>query len=1025
MKKNRSFVESAMRYRAIVFLICAVLVGYGIYGLQEIRKNEFPNFTVRQGVVVAVYPGANVDEVENRVAKPLEDFIFTYGEVEKKKTTSTIRDGLAIVQVTLSDDLDDKDAFWSKFKHGVQYFKSSLPAGVLAIVVMDDFGDASAILLTLESENKTYPEMSEYLDRLTDRLRSLESVGRINRFGERQEQISIYLDNNKLAQYGLGFKSTAMMLMGQGLVNVSGSVKDGDYEHPIYVKSGVENLRDVQETIVYSAPDGSVVRLKDVAEVVREYPKPDSYIQQNGHKCLVLSIEMKNGYNIVKMGEEIESVLNEFENELPEEVKMSRVTDQTEVVAVSIRDFLKELLIAIVSVIVVVLLLQPFRVSLIAAATIPLSIFISLGLLYGFGFELNTVTLAVLILCLGMIVDNSIVILDDYQEKISEGVPRWRAAERSASHFFKSIFSATLAISITFFPFLFVMKGMFNDFLQAFPWAMTIILMVSLLVAVFVVPYLQFAFLKPQKRKTRKFNFESISNAVFERVLKFCFKFPKMVILLAILCVVVGVIAILDRPIKLLPIAQRNQLSVEIFLPTGTSLERTSAVADSMESLLARDTRVISITSFKGTSSPRFHLTYAPQFGGKNFAQFIVNTKSANATDEIIEEYAHAYAEYFPDAFVRFKQLSYSDAMSPIEYRLSGYSEAELKLAADKVADYLRSVPEFYMVRTSFKEPLNGVEVKLNESASKMGVNQMMTQSVLASRYSAGFPVASLWEGDRKVPVILKGTEADSADYATLANEKMMTFGGLGSAPLRQIADMSPTFHDGEHSRRNGIPTVTVSAELNYGESPSNLGWKHLDNVKKIAESANVHVEIGGEAEVCEIQLPRIVLSLVMAFAIIYFILIWHFRKVKTATLLFATLSLCAFGTGFSMVVVGLDFSVTCVLGIVSLLGIMVRNGIIMIDYAEELKRTEHCDSQTAIFNSALRRMRPIFLTSAAASVGVIPMIMSGSSLWMPMGVVICIGTIVSMCLILTVLPVLYWKVSGVRFRQRRPLCAK
>ncbi len=220
---------------------------------------------------------------------------------------------------------------------------------------------------------------------------------------------------------------------------------------------------------------------------------------------------------------------------------------------------------------------------------------------------------------------------------------------------------------------------------------MTIILMVSLLVAVFVVPYLQFAFLKQQKRKIGKINFESISNAVFERVLKLCFKFPKTVILLALVCVVLGVIAIVDQPIKLLPIAQRNQFSVEIFLPTGTSLERTSAIADSMEKLLARDSRIVSITSFKGTSSPRFHLTYAPQFGGKNFAQFIVNTKGVKATDEIIEEYGRTYAEYFPDAFVRFKQLSYSDAMSPIEYHLSGYSEDELKVATDKVADYLRT----------------------------------------------------------------------------------------------------------------------------------------------------------------------------------------------------------------------------------------------------------------------------------------------------------------------------------------------
>ena len=1018
--KKRSFVEIAMRYRAIVFLICAILVVFGAYGLENVRKNEFPNFTVRQGVVIAAYPGANVDEVKNRVTKPLEDFVFTYAEVDKKKTTSTTRDGLAIVQVTLDDDVSDKDAFWSKFKHGVQVLKNSLPAGVVAVLVMDDFGDASAILLTLESENKTYREMSEYLDCLTDRLRTLESVGRVNRFGEQKEQISIYLDNEKLSQYGLGYKSTMMMLAGQGLINVSGSLKDGAFNRPIYVKSGIENIRDIQETIVFSSPDGGVVRLKDVADVVREYPKPDSYIQQNGHKCVVLSIEMRSGYNIVKMGEEIESVLHDFENELPEEVKMSRVTDQTEVVAVSIRDFLKELLMAIISVVVVVMLLQPFRVALVAAGTIPVSIFIALGIFYGFSIELNTVTLAVLILTLGMIVDNSIVILDDYQEKIAEGVPRWRAAANSASHFFKSIFSATLAISITFFPFLVFMKGMFNDFLQSFPWAMTIVLMVSLGVAVLVVPYLQFTFLKPRERKQHKFNFESVSNAVYKKILKVCFKFPKAIILLAVVCVVVGAVAILERPIRLLPIAQRNQFSVEIFLPTGTSIERTSAVADSMERILENDTRIVSITSFKGMSSPRFHLTYAPQFGGTNFAQFIVNTKDVKATDEIIEEYAQKYAEHFTDAFVRFKQLSYSDAMSPIEYRLTGESEVEIKRAADKVADYLRSVPDFYMVRTSLKEPLNGVEVKLNEDASKMGVNQMVAQSLLAARYSGGLPVASLWEGDRNIPVVLKGSNADIADIATLANEKMATFGGLGNVPLRQIADLEPAFHDGERTRRNGFQVVTVSAELAYGKSANSAAKDHLQKVREIAKAENVDVEIGGEGEIVDVQMPRIITSLAAALIIIFFILLWHFRKISTAVLLFGSLSLCAFGTGVAMSIANLDFSVTCVLGIVSLLGIMVRNGIIMIDYAEELKREEHCDAQTAIFNSALRRMRPIFLTSAAASVGVIPMIMGGSSLWMPMGVVICFGTLITMCLILMVLPVLYWKVSGVRFRMRK-----
>lgn len=1018
--KKRSFVEIAMRYHGIVFLICLLLVAFGIYGLVEIRKNEFPTFAVRQGLVVAVYPGANVKEVEKRLTKPLEDYIFTYGEVQKKKTSSITRDGMAIVQVQLEDDLMDTDPFWSKFKHGVQNFKSSLPAGVVAILVIDDFGDASSLLLSLESENKTYRELGEYLDELSDRLRTLESVGRISRFGEQKEQISVYLDNEKLSQYGLGFKSTAAMLMGQGLVNISGSLKDGDFERPIYVKSGIENLRDVQETIVFSAPDGSVVRLKDVAIVVREYPVPSSYIEQKGRKCVVLSVEMKDGHDIVKMGEEIESVLKGFEKGLPEEVKMSRITDQTEVVSRSVLEFLKELLVAILSVILVVILLQPMRVSFVAAATIPISIFISLGIFNALKFELNTITLAVLILSLGMIVDNSIVILDDYQEKIGRGVPRWRAAESSASHFFKSILSATLAISITFFPFLVFMKGMIADFLQAFPWGITIVLLVSLFVATLIVPYLQFVFLKPGPKKPSKFSFETVSSAVYERILKVCFKFPKVVLTLAFLCAALGAWIVMERPVKLMPYALRNQFSVEIYLPTGTSLERTSAVADSMESILGKDARIASITSFKGMSSPRFHLTYAPQFGGKNFAQFIVNTTDPQATNDIIKEYAHKYSDYFAGAQIRFKQLSYSDAENPIEYRIMGTSDEEIKAAANRVADYLRTIPELYMVRTSLNSPMSGVEVELNEDADKLGVNHLGAEAFLSSRYSSGLPVASLWEGDRSVPVVLKGTHADSADFSMLGSEKMATYGGLGNVPLRQVAKISPVFYEGEINHRNGFSTITVSAELDYEKSANDVGLAYLDKVKSIAESENVWVEIGGESFSTGEQMPRIFTSLACAIVIMFFIMLWHFKKLSTTVLMMAALSLCAFSTGVAMSAVNLEFSITCVLGIVSLLGIMVRNGIIMIDYAEELKRGEHCDAQTAIFNSALRRMRPIFLTSAAASVGVIPMIMGRSPLWMPMGNVICIGTLITMCFVLTVLPVLYWKASGVRFRQRR-----
>lgn len=414
MRKS-NFVEWAMHYRQIVILCVACLVAFGVYSLLQMRKNEFPDFTIRQGVVVAVAPGNTAREMVEQVAKPLEDYIFSYKEVKKEKTFSRSRDGIVYIQVQLNDELDNKDEFWSKFKHGISDFKSRLPSNVLAVQVMDDFGDTSALLIAMESEEKTYRELDDYMDALQERLRRIPSVGRMSVSGMRHEQISVYIDNGRLSHYGISERTLALALMQKGFATSGGRLKTDRQVTPVYVSRSLNTVNDVRQQIVYTDPQGNVVRLKDVARVVREYPDPDSYITYNGKKCLLLSVEMKKGHDIVAMGDEVNRTLDTFrEEELPGEVGIFRITDQSEVVGDSVYNFLKELVIAIVAVVIVVVLLLPLRVALVAASTIPVTIFISLGLLYGFGVELNTVSLAALIVTLGMIVDNSIVIIDSY-----------------------------------------------------------------------------------------------------------------------------------------------------------------------------------------------------------------------------------------------------------------------------------------------------------------------------------------------------------------------------------------------------------------------------------------------------------------------------------------------------------------------------------------------------------------------------------------------------------------------------------
>ena len=465
-------------------------------------------------------------------------------------------------------------------------------------------------------------------------------------------------------------------------------------------------------------------------------------------------------------------------------------------------------------------------------------------------------------------------------------------------------------------------------------------------------------------------------------------------------------------PQQMLPTAERNQFAVEIYLPTGTAVEKTAQIADSLENMLRKDERVVSVASFKGCSSPRFSNSYAPVMGGTEFAQFVVNTTSNDATVEVLDEYTPKYRDAFPEAIVRFKQLGYSEAVYPIEIRFSGDDRNALKQAADTLINRLRMMPQFVQVRSNLNESLATNRIVLDEEAStRLGISNAVIESTLAMRYGKGMSVGSVWEGDYQIPVVLKSTKADHSNAEDISNELIPVVAGMSQVPLRQIAQVQPVWEDGQLYRRNGVKTITVMADLQRGVNATFATADVREIVDELDIPENVLVTYGGEVEQNDETMPDVIAALFIAVIIIFFIMVAHFQRVKTAVLMLVCLTLCLFGTVIGVMVQGVDFSVTCVLGIISLMGILVRNGIIMIDYAEELRSGERMDVKNAIYYSAKRRMRPIFLTSAAASMGVIPMILGGSGLWMPMGTVIFYGTLITMLFILTVIPVAYWLV--------------
>ena len=1017
MKKNNKIIEWAMQNRQIIILLVVTLFIAGIYSLVMMSKQEMPEYTIRQGVVIGVYPGASSQVIEEQMTKPLERYLFTYTEVKRAKTTSKSKEGICFIFVELADDVKDKNVVWSKIKHGLAQFKSSLPTGVLAVIANDNFGDVSSLLITMESDDKTYRELDSYADGLEDRLRCVPTVANVQRFGSQKEQITIYIDNERLSAYGIGSKMLMTNLFAQGFTTMSGALENNQNITPIHIAESFQNEQEIAEQIIFFSPQGDVVRVKDIGRVVREYPKTDSYITHNGQKCVLLSVEVNPSANIIAFGKEVNNVLDKFKTELPESVNINRIVDQPEVVGKSISNFLMELLIAILAVILVTMILLPFRVAAVAATSIPITAGITFAVMYMTGIPLNMITLAGLIVVLGMIVDNSIVVVDSYIDKLDSGKDRWESTIRSAQEYFKSILSATLAISITFFPLLFVTTGTIHDFLIHFPWAIAITLGISLIVAMLVIPIIQYILIKKGivqlKKESGKQNKKTILDYVqstYERLLNTAFTFPKTTIAIALASVVVGGLIFVNIPQRMMPIAERDQFAVEIYLPQGSPLEKTASVCDSLENILRADNRVKSVSAFIGTSSPRFNVVYAPNMPSKAYGQFIVNTVSNEATEEMLNDYANDYAFYFPEAYVRFKQLDFQAVDAPIEIRLIGENIDSMKTHAEKISNYLKSLDECSWVRTSFDAPVLSAKIELYpDETSRMGINKTLVSLGISSGLT-GMKISNLWEGNYAVPVCIEPEKEDNK-ISDLQNVHIS--GMFGAAvPLRQIGNISPEWEEGCITHRNGLRTLSVLADVKRGEYANKIFAKvsnYVNNEIIPQLPDEVECQYGGLSEFEDETMSPMYLAMVISFVIMFFILVFHFRKIKMAIIIMLASSLSIFGAAFGVWILGIDFSAFAILGIIGLVGIIIRNGIIMFDYTIFLRFKRGKTVREAAFEAGKRRMRPIFLTSACASMGVLPMIINASPMWSGMAAIIFFGTLISMVLIVTVMPVVYW----------------
>lgn len=1032
MKKEKGIVRGAINHKKIVYTLTIVLIILGVYGIIAMNKDEFPTFEIKMGLVAGVYPGATAAEVEEHLTRPLEEILFSFPEVNRATATSYSKDGMCYIYVDLTSPIEKKAEVWSKIKLKLNAARLTLPKEVLAVAVLDDFSAISSMLIALESEEQSYTDMADLAQDLATRLRTIDRVSNVKIIGTQEEEVAVRLDLDKLSAYGVSPSTLLLNYQTAALKVPAGSFATDYTISPIYVSNNVTSENEIANHIVYTDPSGNTIRLRDIATIERRMKRPSTKVDYNGHNAVIVSIEMRPKNNIVDFGKDVDRVLSEFESSVPSSVKISRITDQPKVVGTSVMSFLRDLVISMLVVILVMLLLFPMKSALIAGSGVPVCTAVALAIMYLSGIELNTVTLASLIVVLGMIVDDAVITMDGYMEHLGRGMHRTDAAVASAKELFMPMLMATSAIGFMFFPACAVITGYLGDFVSAFPWVIAIALAISLAYAVLVVPSLEVRFIQntaPQKdniiSRGQRWLFATLQGG-YERMQAICFAHPKITLISGVGFIALGIFFFLQINIQMMPMAARKFFAVEVYLEEGSNLSQTEKVVTDLEQRLLTDERITSVTSFIGTGAPRFTATYSPIPPSPAVAQMIVNTKSPLSTEAVLRQCQQQYANFYPEANIRFKQMDYQGVTAPIAVELRGASIDRLQPYADSIKAYMSTLPQLQWVHADNDNFVAAIDINLEpDEAMRLGINKTMLSMYLSGAFN-GQQIAQMWDGKHTIDVNLYNSlVTDSMDYDIIRNQMIPTMIPGISVPIRQVAEVVPVISHAQHARCAGQPTLAVSADLRYGYSHPGVMKeidRYIDNNIRPTLPDDITIQYGGLSSVNSAVIPEIGLAFVCAVAVLFIFMLFHFKKASLATLTLVLSLLCLFGAFFGLWLFNLDFGLTSVLGLISLVGIIVRNGIIMFEYAEELRFQQGMPLREAALEAGKRRMRPIFLTSCTTALGVLPMIISADALWLPMGVVICFGTLLSVFLIVLIMPVSYWQVFAHSEKKKQKL---
>ena len=672
-----------------------------------------------------------------------------------------------------------------------------------------------------------------------------------------------------------------------------------------------------------------------------------------------------------------------------------------------------EFLLAIAAVILVTMVLLPISVAVIAALAIPITILATVGIMNAFGIPLHQVSIAALIVVLGIVVDNAIIIVDNYVELLDHKVPREEATWRSASDVVIPVFAATVTIVCSFLPLL-ILTGSTGEFIVALPLTVTVALVVSFVVALLLTPFLCKVFIKKglhdheASAKKKPFNLLDGLQNIYGKAIVFLMQRKGLALAVGVGAICLGAFIFKLVPGQFFPSAERNQFVIDVWMRQGTRIETTDAAMGRIEKYLAGRPEVAHYASFVGQSAPRFYYNVNPQQPDGAYGQFIINTRSVKETPAFVADLQVKLAAVAPEAMMIVKELQQGSSQeAPIEIRISGDDLATLKQIGTEVENLVRAVPFSMYVHRDYLNDSYMVDVDVNnELANRLGLTNAAVSRTLSGGFD-GQPVGVFWEGDRPVTMLLRLEKDERSSFDDVRDAYMTSQLTHASVPLRSIGSVKPEWQTSRIVRRNGVRTLTVRSFVKKGFYGSALLEAVAPKIAALKLPPGYRIEYGGEKFNQEDNMPQMLGALGISLVAIFLVLLVQFRNVSEPLVVMSSIPLSLLGAAFGLLVTQNPFGFMAFIGLISVCGIVVRNAIILIDYINEMIAEGHTLEQAAT-EAGQRRLRPIFLTTMAAAVGMTPMILSRSALWSPLASVIAVGLVFSMFFTLLVVPVLF-----------------